>query len=224
MPNSATYLFFLLEVGEISFEMEVKYRRIVYFHNLVNRPKNQLIYLFGMAQFCKRSKFDWMTQVLIDCDELNICSDFEYLQSISKHTFKKIAKKQIEEYAFINMKHEQRSYSKLKNIKYEELKPQSYLFDQNTTIEEKIICFKWRVSMEKSFGVNFRGGRVNVSCPLCLPVISHADTQKESFTVCKYMRERIHINEEYEDIYKSNVKPQLIRKMSVISRLRTQNV
>ena len=55
-------------------------------------------------------------------------------------------------------------------------------------------------------------------------MISHADTEKESFTVCKYIKERIHINEEYEDIYKSNVKPQLIRKMSVISRLRTQNV
>ena len=76
----------------------------------------------------------------------------------------------------------------------------------------------------EEFRRKFSRGRVNVSCPLCLPMISHADTEKESFTVCKYIKERIHINEEYEDIYKSNVKPQLIRKMSVISRLRTQNV
>ena len=72
-------------------------------------------------------------------------------------------------------------------------------------------------------------GWVNVSCSLCLPSLSHLDNQEKSFTVCKFIKENVHINEKYEDIFESNVvesnvEPQLIRKISTISRLRAENV
>ena len=99
----------------------------MYFHSLINRPKNHLVYIFAMSQFSKMNKKDWMAQTLADFDGLKINRSFEYIQSVSKFAFRKIAKAKIREYAFQELMKKKNQYSKLKKVNYSKFKMQSYL-------------------------------------------------------------------------------------------------
>ena len=56
-------------------------------------------------------------------------------------------------------------HSKMKRIRYQELKMQDYLVSKELTKEEKLTLMRWRVHMER-FGENYRGRRDIVDCPL----------------------------------------------------------
>ena len=64
----------------------------------------------------------------------------------------------------MNMK--KNSYKKLENVKYSELKMQSYLSNELLSLEEKRTIFKFRSRMA-DFGDNFKAGRTFTICPLC---------------------------------------------------------
>ena len=126
------------------------------FYNLVNRDKNQAIYVYFMTQYSKRLSTDWISTVLSDLNDLNIDSSFSFIENISIHKFKNLLKERIKTYAFNQMLIKKANYSKLQNINYDDLSIQPYLIDEKTTISEKLILFKWRMQMEDSFGENFR--------------------------------------------------------------------
>ena len=109
--------------------------------------------------------------------------------------------------------------SKLWGLKYEELKMQAYLLNDQTSIAEKLTLFKWRTSMEQNFGENFRGGRSSVLCPFCL---THSDSQEEGFKSCTLIKDNIHINAQYENLFKEDVEIDLTRTIVKISSLRTR--
>ena len=94
----------------------------------------------------------------------------------------------------------------------------SYLFDDKTTLEEKLTLFKWRTSMEKNFGENFRGGRGSIPCPFCL---SHVDSQEEVFSQCKFIRDNIEIGKGYEKLYGEDINANFTQTLSIISELKS---
>ena len=177
-----------------------------------------------MAQYSKRRKHDLISQILRDFEEIKVNSSFEYLRNISSNSFKKLAKLRIKAYFFNDILNKKNSYSKLQRLEYDNLEMQSYLYDANTTIDEKIVCFKWRTSMERTFGENFRGGRDNLVCPHCAPNLSHVDSQEESFTRCAFIKKNAHISENYAQIFEKEIQPNFIRKLSRISELRRSNI
>jgi hypothetical protein len=217
VPGTTSFCSFFLEGGLLTLEMVIKYRRIMYYHSLVRRRKNQAVYVFFMTQFYKKTQSDWITQTLLDFSDLMLDSSFEYLENISKFSFKKIVKLKVKQFAFNKLLNEKQTYSKLRKLKYKDFKMQSYLEDSETTIEEKITTFKWRTSMEQCFGENFRGSKGTVRCPQCM---THSDSQKESFYNCNFIRNQVELTGNYELIYEDNIKHTLVKTISRISKLK----
>ena len=71
VPSSAPFVSFFLECGEMELEMYIKAKRLLYFFNLVNREKHQLIYSFFMLQYSRRSSSDWVSTTLKDFEDLS---------------------------------------------------------------------------------------------------------------------------------------------------------
>ena len=137
--------------------MYLKKKRILYFFNIVNRPQNQAVYTYFMVQYSRGSSSDWVTNVLKDFDDLKIDSSFTSLKQISSSRFKKEINEKIRNYAFQSLMERKEKKSKLSKLSYEKLELQKYLFDEKTTVAEKITAFKWRTRMAEGFGENYRG-------------------------------------------------------------------
>ena len=92
-PKSTPFEAIFLECGVMNIGMYIKCRRVIYFHNLINRPRSQIIYSFLMSQYSEPIKGDWVIQVTNDFADLNISQDFEFLQSTSSSAFKNLVKR-----------------------------------------------------------------------------------------------------------------------------------
>ena len=189
---------------------------MTYFFGLVNRGKDQAVYNFFMVQYSRRSSTDWVCTVLKDFEDVKMDSSFQFLESITPYQFKRILKEKIKRYAFDKLIKEKITKSKLRHITYNELKLQNYLFDRETTVDEKIETFKWRTSMAKHFGENFRGGRQSVLCSLCS---QHLDSQEETFNSCESLQETL-VEGNYHDLFLQNIPKKTIKTISRISRMR----
>ena len=73
---------YFLEMGVLNFEQYIKARRMIYYHNIINRDKHQMIYIFLMTQFLQPSRHDWILQVIQDFKDLEISSDFAFKKLI----------------------------------------------------------------------------------------------------------------------------------------------
>ena len=107
--------------------------------------------------------------------------------------------------------------SKLSKLSYEKLELQKYLFDEKTTVAEKITAFKWRTRMAEGFGENYRGGRDTVVCPLCS---SHPDSQEDAYKNCSYIENIIEVEEEYSNLFEENITKKFINTIAKISKIR----
>ena len=106
-----------------------------------------------------------------DLEQFNIPYDFNYLKSKSKDAFKRIVKNKAKEVALEVLKAKQQKHTKMENLKFLELKRQTYFNLQHLRVEDMRNVFRFRVRMAR-FGHNYRGNRDNVGCPLCA---SHFD-------------------------------------------------
>ena len=218
VPVSATFIAFFLETGDMELEMYMKSKRVIYFHNLVNRPKNQTIFSYFMVQYYKRSPCYWITTTLQDFTDIELDSSFQFLENTSILRFKKMVNEKIRKYAFHSLLTRKYGKSKLKNLTYNKLEIQSYLTQDNLTVMDKINIFKWRTLMVEGFGENFRGGRGTIFCPLCH---KHPDSQEETFNNCLYIRNLFGVEGNYRDIFVETQIPENLNKtISRITRTR----
>ena len=121
-------------------------RRLTYYHHIIKRPYDELIYKFYKAQKLKPSKGDWVNLVENDKQLLKINLGDEEIAKMSKFTFKKFVKKVIAEGAFAYLMKIKETHSKLKDLKYKKLEMQNYIkSDNNLTVDEKCLLFQFRV-------------------------------------------------------------------------------
>ena len=219
IPKTSAIESYYLELGVYNLEVYIKSKRIIYFHNLINRNKKQIIYSFVMTQYSKRSKGDWISYVLNDFNDFEINSSFSYLEGISTLSFKKIVKAKAKAFALRKFKSSQANHSKMKNLSYQELKMQEYFSSPNFTTEEKKTLFKWRTRAER-FGENFRGGQSQIMCPLCM---NHPDSQSLSYQ-CEVLTEHTKIEGNYSDIFDDHTKPQTMRTINNITKTRKNTI
>ena len=107
------------------------------------------------------------------------------------------------------------SHSKMKNINYKELKIQAYFQNNSLSVENKRDLFSFRTRMA-NFGENFRGQRDFVICPfLC----NQRDSQEHSF-LCMGIKEKIEIDNNYEDIFKVNISTKSVYVLTRIRKFR----
>ena len=210
---------FYLETGELDIETEIKSRRILYLHNLLNRPQGQLIVTFLHSQILNPSKGDWIYQVTEDLRDFDLPMDLQYYENISKCKAKKIIKSKARIYAFNKFTSRQKSLSKLSKLKYDKLETQEYLIQKDITIEDKKTLFRWRTHMER-FGENFRGGRESVPCPL---YGEHRDSEIMSFK-CETIKRIIKIETSYKEIFCQKISKTTVDTISKIAKFRNKQL
>ena len=196
VPLSTPKESFYLELGILPIGVIVKARRINYLHYLITRKETEMVHQFFITQWNNPCKDDWTETVKQNLKEFDIQIDMEYIKSKSKETFKKIVKRKAQEYALKILQETQQKHSKMKNLKYTEIKPQSYLTMENIHPDGIRSIFKFRTRMA-SLGENFRVEKENLTCPLCE---NHIDSQSMSFS-CPVLRSKIDINCYIEDEY-----------------------
>ena len=103
----------------------------------------------------------------------------------------------------------------MKNLTYESLRIQNYFTRTDITIEEKKTIFKYRTRMA-DFGENYKGGRGQVSCPLCG---THPDKQELSYE-CRYIKEKLNLNGSFSEIYGENIEKQTVETLEKITQIR----
>ena len=108
---------------------------------------------------------------------------------------------------------EGKNASKLANLSYEKLCPQEYLFKLDVKVAKDV--FRYRTRM-MHFSGNFRGQGPIEFCPLCQ---KHEDLQELSFK-CPAVLEKINVNEEYVNIFGSDISQNLGKTLSEIAKMR----
>ena len=94
VPKTIPHEAFYLETGALNFETYIKIRRVIYYHSLANRNRRETIYAFFLAQLNQRkNKYEWVFQTQRDFEDFGIPYNIEYLENISKSTFKIEVKK-----------------------------------------------------------------------------------------------------------------------------------
>ena len=76
--------FLYLEMGCIPLKYIIKSRRIMYFHYLLNRNEDDMIFKFLNAQMKNPKKNDWYIDLKKDMETLNIDLSCEQLKKMSK--------------------------------------------------------------------------------------------------------------------------------------------
>jgi hypothetical protein len=74
-----------------------------------------------------------------DLEQFNIPYDFNYLKSKSKDAFKRIVKNKAKEVALEVLKAKQQKHTKMENLKFLELKRQTYFNLQHFRVEAKTL-------------------------------------------------------------------------------------
>ena len=109
-------------------------------------------------------------------------------------------KEKANEYAFKLLKNLQKNHSKTKNLNYCKLQIQQYLENEDLTLDQKRLIFKYRTRME-NYGENYRGARGPVICPLCR---LHPDSQEMSLK-CPIILAEFNPKVEIEEVYQDTI-------------------
>ena len=128
-----------------------------------------------------------------------------------------MTKKKAKEFEFKRLLEIKSTKSKLKDLKYSELKLQDYLMLKSMNVAQAKALFKFRVRMAP-FGENFKGGQTPIVCPLCK---NHPDGQAESFKCEKIVR-MINVKGEYKEIFNQKFDSDLVNTVYNIYTFREE--
>ena len=160
--HSKTPLEFLyLESGAIPIRFTIMSRRILYLKVLLQRDDDELTKKIYETQKENPSNGDFSELVQTDLKHLSDHLTESYVKSKSLESLKTEIKTLIRKKAFEYLTSKQTKHSKIKNIKYSELKTQHY-----------VVSLIFRMIQTKA---NFPSKHQNLQCPLCK---SHTDDQQ----------------------------------------------
>ena len=217
VPNSTPIAGIYLELGCLRIGTIIKARRINYLHYLINVNQSEMLSRVFFAQWLHPESGDWVNQVKQDLFDFKIVCDLDLIKSKSAKAFKHMVRKKAYSYEFnqlMSMKQE-RSKSKMKLLKYQNLEMQTYL--EKFVANEAINIFKFRVKMAK-FDGNYHGQHPIKPCPLCF---EHEDTQDLSFQ-CKIVKTEVKQNVKYEEIFQEEVPESLGKVLTQILSIREE--
>ena len=116
------------------------------------------------AQIEDPTKKDWYSAVLKDLQELGLnYLDLDEIQNMKKETFKKLVKEKCDDVVLNYLLEGNDKKSKMKDLKYYQLKMQPYLSSSKLSTRRKKYLFQFRTRMVP-VGHN---SEKKVSCPVC---------------------------------------------------------
>ena len=209
---------FYLELGALPISVVIKARRINYLRTILTR-KSGMLYSFFLTQWHNPCRGDWTEQVKEDLSDFGIPCSFDFIEKKSKDAFKNYVKIKAKEYALRELKGKQAKHSKMENIKYSNIKMQTYLTSERIHPDQKRTIFRFRTRMER-FGENYRAGSTPAICPLCQ---LHFDNQELSLT-CPEIRKEYKVKGDMKQIYKDEIEEEIIETITNIMNIRKQKL
>ena len=175
-----------LETGQISIYHVISVRRLMYWHTILKRNSEELIYHIYRAMKETPLKGDWIKLLEEDLEKVGLSLQDEIrVSNLSKTTFKSEIKKKIIELSNFEFECLKISHEKVRLIVHKQLNnPQTYLTSGNFSNSQRSILFNLRSSCENNFRDNFHNLYQNVLCQLCN---LEPDTQKHA-QVCHVIK------------------------------------
>ena len=192
-----------LETGSIPIRFILMSRRLNFLWYLLNQTENSLLSNFFNAQCEDPTRGDWVSQARSDLTRLNMDVSFREIKALSKDNFKELVRKHVRATAFEELKEMQKTHSKSRKLKYNELKMQSYLCaNSGMTKKEMTFAFSARAQM-LDVKHNFKLGKSNLSCSLGCDSLE----DQEHILRCPVLREDDESEKiNYTDIYSQDLK------------------
>ena len=139
----------------------------MYWWQLVNLSKTELLNKFYKAQKMSPNKGDWIEQLEKDKNELDLQLGDDEIQKFTQEQLRRIVNEKIEICPGKFLKERQKSHSKTQNIEFDGFKPAKYLLTRNLMIKEVQTLFSLRTRMV-DVKANFSSANTNnMWCKLC---------------------------------------------------------
>ena len=111
-----------LESSQVPVNDIISVRRLLYLHEILRRPKSELIVQIYTAMKENPLKDDWIHLIYEDMTKFNIYLSDEETSLLSKQDFKKIVKSQIRKTVFIELEYIKQGHSKVRDKQHYGLK------------------------------------------------------------------------------------------------------
>ena len=208
-----------LETGCIPIRFIIKSRRLSYLHNILQKDREELIREVFEAQKDDPKDGDFVKTIREDAKIIGLETDENEVAKLKKEVFKKVCKSKVRSAALHYLNEKKQTHSKVKNIEYKTLEPQTYLKSPLFNTESWQLLFALRTRTVKSIKSDFKNMYQEQLCPLGCGDI---DTLQNLLT-CSVMSSKIHTDilathsVQYEDIYSED-----ITKQKEVTELYTQ--
>ena len=196
-------------------------RRIMYHHNIVKRNESELVHKVYMAQKRKPMKYEWIKMLEKDFELIGEVLEDSKIKSMNKKKYKKYIKERIIKAAFESLNQKKLNHSKVQNIIFNELKPQTYITYLSNDEIKLLFRLRTRTTEVKcNFKTKFKENL------LCILGCSEEDTQ-EHLLQCKYIIENLidtqqeRKNIKYEDLFNDKKQQAAVKLFSKLFDIRT---
>ena len=178
---------------------------------ILKEDKDSLLHEFFSAQRKYPQKGDWVLQITQDIKDTDLNLTFNDISEMSVDAYRSLVNRAIKSLAFkwlMSEKNKPRlnSFSKGRELKYNELKIQNYLLPNQLNIKQCKLLFSLRAQMIP-VRCNYSHSYDSLTCPVCEDT-AHQDTQSHILQ-CKRLAENentlVKETIPYSDIYGSDV-------------------
>ena len=160
-PKPMLYLL----TGSVPIRHQIKRRRLVYLHHILNQEKDSLIRTFFERQFNTMKRTDWATQILKDLNEYEINLTMDEIRQIPEVAI-------IKSKTYENALHDLNTNQGSKSKKFNELKMAPYfkyqIPNEEVTHEMAKFILKIQCQMVEGVKMNFKDKyKPNLICDAC---------------------------------------------------------
>ena len=204
--HSKTPLEFLhMEFGTVPLNFIHKGRRANYHQHILKMEQPELVKQIYLAQQAESKPGDFCELISTDLEDLKVHMSEDHIASSGTKMYKSYIKSKVKGAAFTHLLERQKTHSKVKDIKYEELKIQEYLCSPLFSRKEQSLLFRLRsrtvAGIKADFG-NMYGD--DKSCPVCTPHM-HQDTIPELLSCPTIVAELKRTNMFNDTIFHSDI-------------------
>ena len=217
-PKSTPKEMLYLELGCVPLRELIRKRRISFCQYILKQSPSSMLYRFLESQLKGRKPKDWISQVLVDIQELKLNLDLEEIKLMKKSKLKSILNNAVKVKALEELNKIKASHSKVEKVKHNYLEMQKYLKpnDLKMTKENAETIFKMR-SRVTEVKINYRGKYETLECDLC----SEEEETQEHILKCKEIIKETNNDKEleYSKLLDGNMNNQL-----EIAKIFTENM
>ena len=193
-----------LELGQEPLRFVLATRRIMYLHTLMNRDETEVTKQTYLAQKADPLKGDFCLLVEADKKLLNIDKTDEELKDMKKGPLKLMLKKKVKQEAlkYLQNEVETKKLTKMKDLKYNTLKPMPYLTSSRFTQKQASLLLALRTRTVRGIRADFGQMYPNQICPL--DGCNHLDTLSGLLTCPVLIRKAGFLNSnsiKYEHVF-----------------------